>query len=203
MGNCARRARHVRIAFRPVRHVQRRSPLPVLDDQAGSGPGERGEGRIVRVAGGASGSGIRTGRFRDRGRRQGRSTQRFAISRNGHRSAFDDPRNALVWEFVLLVAKLDARSFVLENVKEPPIGRHRNFLEELIGAIGEFGYRIRVSWRNAPLRRAPASRTAVFDRREARCGAPRVRARRRGRLGRRDLRGGGIGRFEAHLSAHA
>ena len=58
--------------------------------------------------------------------------------------AFDDPRNALVREFVRLVAKLDAHCLAFENVKGLTIGRHRRFLEELIGAFGEFGYRIRI-----------------------------------------------------------
>jgi DNA (cytosine-5)-methyltransferase 1 len=34
----------------------------------------------------------------------------------GHR-AFDDPRNSLVLDFVRIVAELDARTFVFENVK--------------------------------------------------------------------------------------
>ena len=71
------------------------------------------------------------------------------------RSAFDDLRNALVREFVRFVAELDARCFAFENVKGLTIGRHRRFLEEL---IGEFGYR--VPWR-------------VLN--AAHCGVPRQR----------------------------
>ena len=41
--------------------------------------------------------------------------------------AFDDPRNALVREFVRLVAELDARCFVFENVKGLTVGPHRRF----------------------------------------------------------------------------
>lgn len=55
---------------------------------------------------------------------------------------FDDPRNAFVREFVRFVAELDARCFAFENVKGLTIGRHRRFLEELIGAFGQFGYRV-------------------------------------------------------------
>ena len=78
--------------------------------------------------------------------------------------AFDDPRNALVREFVRLVAELDARCFVFENVKGLTIGRHRSFLEELIGAFGEFGYRVRIPWRvlNAAHYGVPQHRERLF-----------------------------------------
>jgi DNA (cytosine-5)-methyltransferase 1 len=65
----------------------------------------------------------------------------------GHR-ALDDPRNSLVKDFVRLVRDLDARYFVFENVKGITVGRHREFLEELIeefkGAGG--GYNVRLPW---------------------------------------------------------
>ncbi|MCR9254686.1 MAG: DNA cytosine methyltransferase [Alphaproteobacteria bacterium] len=63
----------------------------------------------------------------------------------GHR-AFDDPRNRLVSHFVRLVAELDARSFVFENVKGLTVGRHKNFLEELVEAFDREGYDIRLPW---------------------------------------------------------
>jgi len=63
----------------------------------------------------------------------------------GHR-AFADPRNALVREFVRIVSELRASYFVFENVKGLTIGRHRNFLEELIEEFGNAGYRTRVPW---------------------------------------------------------
>lgn len=63
----------------------------------------------------------------------------------GHR-ILDDPRNSLVLEFVRLVAELDARTFMFENVKGLTIGRHRKFLEELVGAFDRAGYAVRLPW---------------------------------------------------------
>jgi DNA (cytosine-5)-methyltransferase 1 len=64
----------------------------------------------------------------------------------GHR-AFDDPRNSLVKDFVRLVAELDARTFVFENVKGLTVGKHRAFLEELIQEFEQVGYDVRTPWR--------------------------------------------------------
>ena len=63
----------------------------------------------------------------------------------GHR-ALEDPRNSLVLEFVRLVAELDAETFVFENVKGLTIGRHRAFLDELVGAFERAGYNVRLPW---------------------------------------------------------
>lgn len=67
------------------------------------------------------------------------------FSMMGHR-ILDDPRNALVMEFVRLVAELDARTFVFENVKGLTVGKHRAFLEELVQAFEYVGYNIRLPW---------------------------------------------------------
>lgn len=64
----------------------------------------------------------------------------------GHR-ALDDPRNALVLEFVRLVAELEARAFVFENVKGLTVGGHRAFLAELVVAFEDAGYTVRTPWR--------------------------------------------------------
>ena len=64
----------------------------------------------------------------------------------GHR-ALDDPRNRLVREFVRIVAELDARTFVFENVKGLTVGKHRGFLDELVKEFSEAGYAVRVPWR--------------------------------------------------------
>ena len=64
----------------------------------------------------------------------------------GHR-VLDDPRNRLVREFVRIVAELDARTFVFENVKGLTVGRHRAFLDELVEEFSEVGYEVRVPWR--------------------------------------------------------
>ena len=61
--------------------------------------------------------------------------------------ALDDPRNKLVRDFVRLVAELDADYFVFENVKGITIGRHVEFLKELIDAFEAKGYTIRLPWK--------------------------------------------------------
>jgi DNA (cytosine-5)-methyltransferase 1 len=63
----------------------------------------------------------------------------------GHR-ALEDPRNALVGEFVRLVSELRPSYFVFENVKGLTVGSHRSFLEELIEVFRDSGYRIRLPW---------------------------------------------------------
>jgi DNA (cytosine-5)-methyltransferase 1 len=60
--------------------------------------------------------------------------------------ALDDPRNRLVKEFVRLVAELDAKYFVFENVKGLTLGPHRRFLDELIEAFSDVGYQV-LPWR--------------------------------------------------------
>lgn len=63
----------------------------------------------------------------------------------GHR-ALEDPRNSLVLEFVRLVRELDAKTFVFENVKGLTIGRHKEFLRELVVAFNDAGYDVRMPW---------------------------------------------------------
>ncbi|WP_347303671.1 DNA cytosine methyltransferase [Croceibacterium sp. TMG7-5b_MA50] len=60
--------------------------------------------------------------------------------------ALDDPRNSLVLEFVRIVAELDARTFVFENVKGLTVGKHKAVLEELVRAFDEVGYEVRFPW---------------------------------------------------------
>ena len=81
----------------------------------------------------------------------------------GHR-ALDDPRNALVKEFVRLVRELDASYFLFENVKGLTVGRHRTFLEEVIAAFDEAGYAVRTPWQvlNAADYGVPQSRERLF-----------------------------------------
>ncbi len=64
----------------------------------------------------------------------------------GHR-VLDDPRNSLVLDFVRLVAELDAKTFVFENVKGLTVGKQKAFLEELVEAFEQHGYRVRKPWR--------------------------------------------------------
>jgi DNA (cytosine-5)-methyltransferase 1 len=63
----------------------------------------------------------------------------------GQRS-FEDPRNSLVLEFVRLVAELNARTFVFENVKGLTVGKQRGFLDELVIAFDRAGYEVRLPW---------------------------------------------------------
>lgn len=81
----------------------------------------------------------------------------------GHR-LLDDPRNRLVLEFVRIVAELDARTFVFENVKGLTLGHHKAFLHELVQAFEARGYRVRLPWRvlNAGSFGAPQSRERLI-----------------------------------------
>jgi len=64
----------------------------------------------------------------------------------GHR-ALDDPRNKLVLDFVRIVAELEARTFVFENVKGLTVGKHKTFLAECVNAFDEAGYEARTPWK--------------------------------------------------------
>lgn len=63
------------------------------------------------------------------------------------RRVLDDPRNSLVRDFVRIVGELRASYFVFENVKGLTVGRHRQFLDELIEAFEAIGYEIRLPWK--------------------------------------------------------
>lgn len=81
----------------------------------------------------------------------------------GHR-VFDDPRNALVRDFVRIVEELDARTFVFENVKGLTVGQHRVFLKELIETFEEAGYCVQLPWQvlNAANYGVPQNRQRLF-----------------------------------------
>lgn len=64
----------------------------------------------------------------------------------GHR-ALEDPRNSLVKEFVRLVAELSPKFVVFENVKGLTVGRHKQFLNEIVEALRGVGYHVRLPWR--------------------------------------------------------
>ncbi len=61
--------------------------------------------------------------------------------------ALDDPRNALVLDFLRIVAELDAAYFVFENVKGLTLGSHRKFLDEIVATAAEYGYIVQMPWR--------------------------------------------------------
>ncbi len=81
----------------------------------------------------------------------------------GHRM-LDDTRNQLVKDFVRLVSELGAKTFVFENVKGLTIGKHRMFLESLIEAFGDLGYRVQIPWKvlNAMNYGIPQDRQRLF-----------------------------------------
>lgn len=76
----------------------------------------------------------------------------------------DDPRNALVREFVRIVQELGANYFVFENVKGLTLGPHRKFLEELITTFQGIGYQVQAPWRvlNAASYGTPQSRERLI-----------------------------------------
>lgn len=59
----------------------------------------------------------------------------------------DDPRNALVLEFLRIVSELDAKTFVFENVKGLTVGKHRQFLDEFVQTANLLGYEIQLPWK--------------------------------------------------------
>jgi DNA (cytosine-5)-methyltransferase 1 len=61
--------------------------------------------------------------------------------------ALDDPRNALVRDFLRIVRELDADYFVFENVKGLTVGYQRCFLEELIEEFQKAGYNVQLPWK--------------------------------------------------------
>jgi len=64
----------------------------------------------------------------------------------GQRS-LDDPRNRLVYDFVRIVAELNADYFVFENVKGLTVGKQRKFLEEIVEAFQDAGYEVKLPWK--------------------------------------------------------
>lgn len=78
--------------------------------------------------------------------------------------AIDDPRNQLVKDFVRIVAELEARTFVFENVKGLTVGKHKQLLDEIVNACNEVGYEVRVPWKvlNAGNYGTPQSRERLF-----------------------------------------
>jgi len=76
----------------------------------------------------------------------------------------EDPRNHLAREFVRIVAELNAKTFVFENVKGLTIGKHRRFLDTLIEAFDAAGYAVRLPWKvlNAVNYGVPQHRERLF-----------------------------------------
>lgn len=61
--------------------------------------------------------------------------------------ALDDPRNSLVRDFVRIVRDSGASYFVFENVKGLTVGKHRKFLDEIVGEFSKAGFNVRLPWK--------------------------------------------------------
>ena len=78
--------------------------------------------------------------------------------------ALDDPRNQLVFHYVRIVAELKPKYCVFENVKGLTLGKHAEFLSELITALGEAGYSVSLPYKvlNAADYGVPQDRKRLF-----------------------------------------
>jgi DNA (cytosine-5)-methyltransferase 1 len=81
----------------------------------------------------------------------------------GKRS-FDDPRNSLVFHFIRLVVELQPKFFVLENVKGMTVGKHQEFIAEIINQFTESGYQVNANYQvlNAANYGVPQNRERLF-----------------------------------------
>ncbi|MCF8169052.1 MAG: DNA cytosine methyltransferase [Rhodoferax sp.] len=78
--------------------------------------------------------------------------------------ALDDKRNQLVFHYVRLVAELRPKFCVFENVKGLTLGKHAQFLDELILALSDAGYNVLLPYRvlNASDFGVPQDRQRLF-----------------------------------------
>lgn len=78
--------------------------------------------------------------------------------------ALDDPRNQLVFHYVRIVRELKPKYCVFENVKGLTLGKHADFLQELIKALDDSGYDILTPYRvlNAADFGVPQDRKRLF-----------------------------------------
>lgn len=78
--------------------------------------------------------------------------------------AFDDDRNQLVFHYVRIVHELQPKYCVFENVKGLTLGKHAQFLSELIEALGDAGYKVLMPYKvlNASNFGVPQSRERLF-----------------------------------------
>lgn len=76
----------------------------------------------------------------------------------------DDPRNHLVFHYVRLVQELQPKYCVFENVKGLTVGKHKQFLAELIEALEETGYKVLLPYQvlNAADFGVPQDRKRLF-----------------------------------------
>lgn len=78
--------------------------------------------------------------------------------------ALDDKRNQLVFHFMRLVKELRPKYCVFENVKGLTLGKHAQFLSELITSLGDAGYVVTLPYKvlNAADFGVPQSRERLF-----------------------------------------
>lgn len=78
--------------------------------------------------------------------------------------ALDDKRNQLVFHFMRLVKELQPKYCVFENVKGLTLGKHSQFLSELISSLEESGYTVTLPYKvlNAADFGVPQSRERLF-----------------------------------------
>jgi DNA (cytosine-5)-methyltransferase 1 len=78
--------------------------------------------------------------------------------------AFEDPRNQLVFHYVRIVRELNPKYCVFENVRGLTLGKHAQFLEELIVALGDAGYDVLTPYQvlNAADYGVPQDRRRLF-----------------------------------------
>lgn len=76
----------------------------------------------------------------------------------------DDPRNKLVFHYVRLVQELRPKYCVFENVKGFTVGKHKQFLAELIEALAQAGYDVLLPYQvlNAADFGVPQDRRRLF-----------------------------------------
>lgn len=76
----------------------------------------------------------------------------------------DDPRNQLVFHYVRLVRELRPKYCVFENVKGLTVGKHKQFLAELIDALEQNGYEVLLPYKvlNAADYGVPQDRRRLF-----------------------------------------
>ncbi len=78
--------------------------------------------------------------------------------------ALDDSRNQLVSHYVKIVRQLQPKYCVFENVKGLTLGKHAQFLTELVETLGEAGYKVELPYKvlNAAHFGVPQSRERLF-----------------------------------------
>ncbi|MBD2295999.1 DNA cytosine methyltransferase [Anabaena sphaerica FACHB-251] len=81
----------------------------------------------------------------------------------GKRS-FDDPRNSLVFHFIRLVIELQPKFFMMENVKGMTVGKHKEFIAEIIDKFENNGYKVNHNYQvlNAANYGVPQNRERLF-----------------------------------------